>query len=353
MKILVAPDSFKECLPAREVAAAVSQAVRETLPTAQVLEFPLADGGEGTLDVLCSALGGMVFPAEVSDPLGRPIRARYGVAGHTAIIEIAEACGLGLLSADERNPLLTSTKGVGELLLAAAGHGCTHYLIGLGGSATCDGGAGMLSVPGLRETLSGAGVEVLCDVDNPFVGPSGAARVFGPQKGASARDVEVLEQRMVRQAGILLQETGTDVSALPGAGAAGGLGGALMACFHAKAESGIGKVLDLTGFDHAVAGAGLIITGEGRSDRQTLSGKAAFGVLRRSAGVPVALLSGRIEDRAALQAAGFAHLVEVSPRDLPLSRALDAKTARRNLHRAVQNLLQEAIRPAPSPNGCS
>ena len=339
MTILVAPDSFKECLSSREVASAVAAAVREVLPSAQVLELPLADGGEGTLDVLAEALGATIFRADVTGPLGSPVRARYGVAGETAIIEIAEACGLGLLAPGERNPLLTGTQGVGELLLAATRKGCRHILVGLGGSATCDGGAGMLSVPGLREALAGATVEVLCDVDTPFVGPSGAARVFGPQKGASARDVEVLESRMVRQAAVLLAETGVDVSALPGAGAAGGLGGALMACFHATLVSGIGRVLDLIGFDQAAARADLIITGEGRSDSQTLAGKAAYGVLQRSGGMPVALLSGRIEDRAALLSAGFSRLVEVSPRDLPLSAVLDAKTARQNLRQAVKRLL--------------
>lgn len=352
MKILVAPDSYKECLPAREVAAVISQAAREALPTATVLEMPLSDGGEGTLDVLTEGLGGHLFRADVSGPLGRPVRARYGVAGETAVIEVAEACGLGLLQADERNPLLTHTRGVGELLLAAAKRGCRHFLVGLGGSATCDGGAGMLSVPGLREALSGACIELLCDVRNPFVGPQGAARVFAPQKGASARDVEELERRMLRQAALLLEQTGVDVTSLPGAGAAGGLGGAFMACFHAQAVSGIGRVLDLTGFERALDGASLVITGEGRSDNQTLSGKVPLGVLQRSGGVPVALVSGRIEDSAALQDAGFACLAEATPRDLPLAQALQAETARQNIRQAVHTLLEGLIKAAPSQFEC-
>lgn len=331
MKVIVAPDSYKECLSSREVASAVGGALRHLHPDWDIVEMPLADGGEGTAEVLTAALGGRMERAMVSDPLGRPVQARFGIAGGTAVIETAQACGLGLLKSSERNPLITDTRGVGELLLAACNRGCRHFLVGLGGSATCDGGAGMLSVPGLREALSGASIEILCDVDTPFAGADGAARVFGPQKGASPEDVEILERRMLAQAARLKADTGKDVSSVPGAGAAGGLGGALMACFGAGICSGIDKVLDLMDFDRALQDAQLVITGEGRSDRQTLAGKAAYGVLRRSGRVPVALLSGRIEDREALVSAGFRHVVEVTPRDMPLSMALEPAVARQNL----------------------
>lgn len=339
MKIVIAPDSFKECLSSREVASAIGGAVREAHPGWPVVEMPLADGGEGTVDVLTPALGGRIEWVSVSDPLGRPVCARFGIAGETAVIEVAQACGLGLLSSGERNPLLTSTRGVGELLLFAAKAGCRHFLVGLGGTSTCDGGAGMLSVPGLSEALSGVSMEILCDVDAPFVGPHGAARVFGPQKGASPEQVEILEKRMLEQAARLLVDFGMDVSTVPGAGAAGGLGGALMACFGARVCSGIDKVLDLLGFDEAVSDASLVITGEGRSDSQTLSGKAACGVLRRSGTVPVALLSGRVDESEALIAAGFSTVVEVSPRSMPLSRALEPAVARQNLYTAAKALL--------------
>lgn len=345
MKIIVAPDSYKDCLPAGEVAALMASALRDMHPDWEVLELPLSDGGEGLLDVLLPALGGRMLEADVKDPLGRPVRARFGLAGETAVIEVAEACGLRLLSAEERNPLITSTYGVGELLLAARKAGARHFLLGLGGSATCDGGAGMMQVPGLCEALAGCTFELLCDVENPFIGPKGAARVFAPQKGASEADVEVLEKRLTALAGQMLKETGVDVRNLPGAGAAGGLGGAFMAWFGASSVSGIERVLELLRFDSMVEGADLIISGEGKSDAQTLMGKVPQGVLRHAHGIPVALLSGRIEGRPALLEAGFDRLIEVSPRSLPLEEALKPEVAAHNIRDAVAAGLL-TIRPA-------
>ena len=297
--------------------------------------MPLADGGEGTVDAVTRALGGEILSARVCGPLGLQVDALYGIAGDTAVIEVAQACGLQLVEPTERNPLVATSRGVGELLLAAREHGCSHLIIGLGGTATCDGGAGMLSVPGLREAMAGASVELLCDVDNPFLGPRGAARVFAPQKGASPSDVEVLESRMASMAARILSETGVDVSAVPGAGAAGGLGGALMAYFGARLRGGIDRILDILGFDKAVASADMVITGEGKSDAQTLSGKAPYGVLKRSGSVPVVLLSGRIENRDALLAAGFHTVLESSPRNLPLSTLLTPSVALSNLRHAI------------------
>lgn len=344
MKILLAPDSYKECLSSREVAAVMAAAVSEVLPACSVVSLPLADGGEGTLDVWVHALGGTLQETVVSDPLGRPVPAQFGLAGETAFIEVARACGLALLAPSERHPLETSTYGVGELLLAACSRGCKRIVMGLGGSATCDGGEGMMRVGGLREALQGVEIELLCDVDAPFVGPLGAARVFGPQKGATPDEVEALERRMLERAAVLAAETGLDVSRMPGAGAAGGLGGALMAFFGARYVSGIDRILSLTGFDAAVADASLVITGEGRSDLQTLQGKVAMGVLRRSGAVPVALVSGCIEDAEALRAAGFRYLQEVSPRTLPLVEALRPEIAREHLYRAVGDLLTSWIK---------
>lgn len=335
MKIVIAPDSYKGCLPAREVAAAMAAGVRATRPDATVVTLPLADGGEGTLEILTEALGGSLREAAVSDPLGRRIRAKYGTAGTLAVIEVAQACGLGLLSPAERNPLTATTRGVGELILAAYRDGCRRFLVGLGGSATCDGGAGMLAVPGIREALQETTFELLCDVRAPFIGPDGAARVFAPQKGASPADVELLEQRMTELAGQFARETGADVSALPGAGAAGGLGGALMAYAGAAMTSGVDKIIDLVGFDQAIQDADWILTGEGRSDAQTLLGKVPYGVLRRAGRIPVALVSGAIVDSSSLLEAGFAALIPVSPTDLPLQEALRPEVATANIKAAV------------------
>ena len=318
MKIILAPDSFKECLTATQVAQAMAQAVHEVCPSAQWVSMPLADGGEGTLDVLAPALGASIREATVSDPLGRPVAARYGVAGETAVIA-----------------LIASSRGVGELLMAACADGCRHFLVGLGGSAICDGGVGMMSVPGIRDLAS---VELLCDVNAPFVGPSGAARAFGPQKGASPQDVEVLEGRMTEWARQMLAETGVDVRQMPGAGAAGGLGGAFMAYFGALKVSGIGRILELVRFSEAVKEASLVITGEGRSDAQTLLGKVPLGVLQNAVKFPVALVSGRIDDREALVSAGFHPVVEVSPRNLPLREALIPSVALQNIQSAVKTL---------------
>ena len=339
MKVVVAPDSYKGCLSAREVAATMASALRSRHPGWNVVEHPLADGGEGTVDVVVPAVGGTFCEAPVSDPLGRPVTARVGLHGDTAVVEVSEACGLRRLAPEERNPLIAHTYGVGELLLAAHAQGARRFLVGLGGTATCDGGAGMMRVPGLRETLASCSFEILCDVQVPFIGPEGAACRYAPQKGASPEDVRLLEKRMEALAGIMLSETGVDVLRLPGTGAAGGLAGAFMAYFGAENVSGIDRILDLTGFDAVVEGADLVVTGEGKSDRQTLSGKVALGVLRRSGDVPVALLSGRIENAEALVAEGFSKLVQVSPEGLPLEAAMDPENAKENLRRAVTSML--------------
>ncbi len=337
MRIIVAPDSFKECLPAREVAAVMADAARKRWPGAEVVEIPLADGGEGTLDALVGPLKAGLETVLVRDPLGREVTAKLGIVGKTALVEVAQACGLQLLKPQERNPLKASSYGVGELLLAAYEKGCRHFIVGLGGSAICDGGKGMLEVPGLQ-AVKDITVELLCDVDAPFVGPKGAARVFAPQKGASPEEVEVLETRMMNLAARMEKETGVDVRQMPGAGAAGGLGGALMACLGARKVSGIGRILELVHFSDAVEDASLVITGEGQSDAQTLQGKVPYGVLQNAKGTPVALLSGRIVDRPALESAGFHPVVEVSPRHLSLREALTPSIARRNIQSAVKTL---------------
>lgn len=335
MKIIVAPDSYKGCLTAKEVAGAITQTLKESCPDAEIITIPLADGGEGTVEILSEALDCLIQTATVTDPLGRKVQAKYAVKGDTAIIEVAEACGMKLLRKEELSPLKASTRGVGELLMAARKNGADHLIIGLGGTATCDGGEGMMTVPGIRETLKGARIELLSDVDNPFTGKDGAARIFAPQKGASKADIEILEHRLTQIAQRILQETGRDITNLPGAGAAGGLGGALAGWFGATVSSGIDRILDLVQFDKHIQGADLIITGEGKSDLQTLHGKVPVGVLRRSDGIPVTLLSGRIDAKAELLKAGFTSLIEVTPREIPLHIALQPEVAILNIRAAL------------------
>jgi len=357
MKIIVAPDSFKECLGAEEVARAMAAGLREAVSMAagvqgagggkeplEVVEMPLADGGEGTVRVLAAALGARIVRATVTGPLGEPVEAEYALvddaSGPAAILEVASACGLPLVPPEKRNPLHTTSRGVGELILDALEKGCKHILIGLGGTSTCDGGVGMLSVPGLREKAAGVTFQALYDVDCPFYGPMGAARVFGPQKGASPEEVELIDQKMQAMAEEILRETGLDLQTIPGAGAAGGLGGAMAAYLGARMRSGVDGIMDLIDFDGAVKDADLILTGEGKSDAQTLKGKAPLGVLRRSKGVPVALVSGAINDREELGKAGFRYLLPVTPEGTPRELAIDPETAVENIKKAVTALIQ-------------
>ncbi len=339
MKIVVAPDSFKECLDAGEVASAIAEGIFSVSPDAEVRLIPLSDGGEGMTEILAESLGGELVPAKVTGPMGETVEAWFGRVGNTAILDVASACGLTLVPKERRKPLIATSRGVGELIVAAKNSGCEELLIGLGGSATCDGGEGMMSVPGLRDIASGVKIKVLCDVDNPFLGIRGAARVFGPQKGADPQMVEMLEKRLELQAERILSQTGVDVSMMPGAGAAGGLGGALHAYLGAELVPGIETVLDIVGFDKEIVDADLIITGEGTSDLQTLSGKVPIGVLRRSKGIPVILVSGRVKDRESLLAAGFAAAVQVTPEGIPTSEAIKPEIAKANLRLATSRLL--------------
>lgn len=340
-KIVIACDSYKGCLSSSEVARAAAEGVAEVYPDCEIVRLAVADGGEGTVDSLVETLGGHLEWAEVSDPLGRPVKAVYGVAGDLAIIESAAACGLTLLTKEERNPLVTTTKGLGELILAAIGKGCRRFLIGLGGSATNDGGMGMISADGFLERTRGLSFTVACDVDTPYIGPHGASRVFGPQKGASEEDVEILEERLRGYALKILKDTGIDVSYLAGAGAAGGLGGAFRAYLGAELKRGVDLVLDQIGFDSIIDGADLVITGEGCSDYQTLKGKTASGVLERAerARVPVALVSGAVKDEQMLRDGGFQIIAAVSPHDMPLEEAMRPETAESNIYKTIKRLL--------------
>jgi len=368
-KILVASDSFKGSLSSGAVAKAASEAICAVFPDCETIAAEVADGGEGTADALCRALGGRKVSAEVHDPLGRPVAAFYALIGKKAVIEMASASGLTLLSPEERNPLSTSTFGTGELILDAYRRGCREFLVAIGGSATCDGGAGMLSALGVRFfdasggplsgrgcdlaridsmdltglKISGCKFDVACDVDTPFCGPDGAAAVFGPQKGAGPEEVRILEAGMSHFAELILKQTGTDISRKPGAGAAGGLGGAFHVFLGATLRKGIDLVLDALSFDTLLAGANLVITGEGQADFQTPKGKTAAGVLQRAraAGIPTLLLAGRVEPCPELAAMGFCDILEVTPRTQPLSEALLPSNAAANIKAALTAWLRK------------
>jgi glycerate kinase len=326
MTVLVCPDSFKDCARSAVVAAALARGVRRAWPRAAVYELPLADGGEGTVDALVSATGGEYQETRVHGPLGDRIEARWGVLGDgaTAVMEMAAASGLELVPPPQRDPRLTSSRDTGELLRAALDHGARHIILGIGGSATNDGGAGMAQALGVKlrdergQDLAPGGaalarlaqlgvccldtrirdvrLEVACDVTNPLCGPRGASAVYGPQKGASPVVVAELDAALDHWAKMLRSELGKDVADTPGAGAAGGLGAGLLAFCGATLRSGIDLVLEAVDFDRHLAGADLIITGEGRIDASTLEGKTICGVLRRAhaAGVPVVAVGGSV-----------------------------------------------------------
>lgn len=339
MKVVVAPDSFKECLDAAAVAAILSDEVSRIRPDAEVIYCPLSDGGEGFCEIVTDALGGEILHHVVTGPLGAAVESSFGRVGETAIIDAASACGLQMVPVLERNPLVTTSRGLGELLLAAYGCGCTRVLVGIGGTATCDGGEGMMSVPGLKDLRGKISVEILVDVNTPFLGPRGAVAVFAPQKGATPGMMESLEERMRDCSQKILEETGKDVSDYPGAGAGGGIAGALMAYLDGSLRSGADALLEMLHLEDIVRGADCIITGEGKSDSQTLSGKVPQKVLEHSGGVPVILLSGKIEEREALLEAGFHQLVQVTPDCIPMEEALKAEVAERNLREAVRTVL--------------
>ena len=290
--------------------------------------------------LLTEAMCGDIVSARVTGPLGEPAYCTYGRVGETAILDAASCCGLQLVPEGRRNPLLTTSRGLGELMMEAFGKGCRSFIIGLGGSATCDGGEGMMSAEGILELEGAVSIDVLCDVRNPFVGENGAAKIFGPQKGAYPEDVILLEKRMLERAAKIMDDTGIDVSSLPGTGAAGGLAGALYAYLGAELRPGIAAVLDYLDFDSIASGAGWIITGEGRSDNQTLSGKVPMGVLMNASESKVALLSGIITDKKALADVGFSRLIEVTPPGVPLSEALNPAVAEENLRNAAREFLR-------------
>ena len=355
MKWLVAPNAFKGSLTASEAAAAISRGIHSALPDVQIIEVPLADGGDGTAEVLLRALGGRLVTATVEDPLGRPISATYALVedGKTAVIEMAAAAGLTLLTPDERNPLITSTYGVGQLIAHAVGMCVNEIIVGIGGSATNDGGAGAMQALGVRfldsdgKELGRGGAELLrlshidtnhmrfplgevrlivaSDVTNPLTGPEGASAMYGPQKGASAGDVELLDSALRRYASIIREQLGIDVERIPGSGAAGGLGAGLAAVLHGDIQPGIEVVMQAVRFDELLGGTNVVVTGEGKLDAQTSQGKVIAGVVRhaRKFKIPVVAMVGRTEiTTEQATALGLTRVVRIATTDITVEEAM-------------------------------
>lgn len=375
MKVVIASDSFKGSLTSREVADAVEEGLRIHLPHCEVIKLGIADGGEGTVESLVETLGGEYIDTTVADPLGRPITARYGIIdnGKTAIIEMAAASGLPLLKEEDRNPMLTTTYGTGEMIADAIRRGCRKILMGIGGSATNDAGVGALRALGFRffdgegNTLIGGGeilskidkidnshvqqgvseceFRVACDVTNPLYGKEGAAYIFAPQKGATPEMVELLDKGLQNFARVVEEFNGSQIATMEGAGAAGGLGGGVTALLGAKLERGIDMVLGAIDFAHIVESCDLVITGEGRIDKQTIMGKAPCGVLAISTkhAVPTIAIGGSIVWCDELLNCGFTAIEVVTPKEMPLEEAMHPSVARENVRNATERIVHKYI----------
>jgi len=363
MKIVLAPDSFKGNLTSQQVASALEKGIKRVIPNANCIKVPMADGGEGTVQSLVEATGGKFIRKRVKGPAGRPVSARYGILsdGKTAVIEMAEASGLPDVEGTmDKNPMKTTTYGTGQLMMDAINKGVTHIILGLGGSATIDGGAGMAQALGIRfldkkgcelkelgaggmlnkvasidmsgmdSRMKKAKVTVASDVENPLCGKKGAAYVFGPQKGATPVMVKNLDENLKHFAGIIKKELRKDVMKLKGAGAAGGLGAGLVAFTGAKLKSGVDIVVEATGLEKHLKGADLCITGEGRVDFQTAFGKTPSGVAKaaRKQKVQTIAIGGALTDDArGVFEHGIDGLASACARDMSLQEAMSNSRA--------------------------
>jgi len=368
MRVVIAPDSFKESLSAHEVTVQIAAGFREIFPDAVYDLLPLADGGEGTVAAMVAATGGRIVSISVTGPLGTPVIAFYGLTGdgRTAIIEMAAASGLMLVSTGQRNPLITTTYGTGELIRSALDAGVSRIVVGIGGSATNDGGAGMLQalgmkmldwegrdigfgggalarlacldVAGLDSRLGQVTIDVACDVENPLLGVNGASAVFGPQKGATPEMVGQLDANLAHYAAVISRDMKLEVAMAPGAGAAGGMGAALLA-LGGQLRPGIDIILDAVGFEAIARDADLIITDEGRIDSQTVCGKTPHGVARiaKRLGKPVIAIAGSLAtDVGVVYAHGIDAVFGVVPRPCSLEDAL--ANAAENIRLAARNI---------------
>lgn len=372
MKILIAVDSYKGSLTSLEAGQAIQAGIQNVSATHNTEIIPIADGGEGILSVMLHTLGGKVQTVSVQNPCMEPIEAGYGIStdGGTAFIEMANASGLPLIPNSKRDPMETTTYGTGELIRDALEKGCKEFIIGIGGSATNDAGTGMLQALGYRfldkdgnplgqggkilenivhictqnvhKELKNAHFIVACDVNNPFYGPNGAAHIFARQKGANDSMIEELDRGMRSFANVIHQTTGKDISHVPGSGAAGGMGGGLLAFLNAELKSGAELILDLCQFKEKATNADLILTGEGRIDRQSLMGKIPGKILEigKQKGIPVIAIAGCVEDKDSLLEAGFQGVYETKPDFMPLEEAMKPDIAKRNIQQTVSYIFQ-------------
>jgi glycerate kinase len=355
VRVVVAPNALKGSLTPFEAAGAIARGVRAAQPSAEIVSLPIADGGDGTSSVMIAARGGQTRDTIVADPLGRPVRGSYGLldGGRTAVVDVATASGLALLDTAERDPLLATSRGTGKLISAALDAGCETVIIGVGGSATVDGGAGLLAALGValldsegtpipagggglsrlsridlaraHPALARAKLRVACDVDSPLLGPHGAARMFGPQKGAGPNAVLELERNLEHFADVIAKLTGREVKSIVSGGAAGGIAAGLHGVLGAALEPGIDLVLETVGFDQALVGADLVITAEGFLDEQSLRNKGPCGVGRwaRRRGVPVIALAGGIaDDVRPADFSDFAGMFSICRRPMALEEAM-------------------------------
>ncbi len=367
-KVVCAPDSFKGSLAASEVARAMERGIKSFCPEAEVVKLPLSDGGEGLVDSLVAATKGKKKNTVVTDPLGRKVEAGYGILGDgQGVMEMAAASGLPLVAPEELNPLRTTTFGTGELLQALLDEGCRTVIVGIGGSATNDGGIGMLqalggrffdsegkelgwgggelnkladfNLEGLDPRIEKTEIKVACDVDNPLTGENGATRVYGPQKGATLKMIEELERGLGHFGDLIREKKGIEVNSYPGSGAAGGLGAGMMVFLGGKLQPGVDLVLDTVRFEDKIKGADLVITGEGRLDKQTIYGKTALGVVRRSKKIPVVAVGGWVEPEIALlREEGLTAFFSILDRPRSLEEAM--KIAPMLLERSCEEIIR-------------
>ena len=371
-KIIIAPDSFKGSLTSIEVANAIEEGIKNVITNCEIVKLPIADGGDGTMDTLVSALKGKKIKIKAHDPLMRPIKVEYGLVqnGKTAVIEMAIANGLTLLDIAEQNPSATTTFGTGEIIKDALKRGCHSFLIGIGGSATNDAGTGMLKALGYRfidkngkETdgtgnslskitkidesrvmpeLKEAQFTIACDVNNPISGPNGAAYVYAPQKGASEQMVKELDEGMESFRLLIEKVKGLHLNTIPGTGAAGGLGGGFVAFLYAELKPGIEMVLQAIDFDKHLLNSVLVITAEGKLDKQTAMGKAASGILDAASQkkIPVIAIGGTVEDKEVLLKRGFSSLFSTTPSTMPLQEAMQKDIAKRNIIKTTEQIIK-------------
>lgn len=382
-KIVVAVDSFKGCATSSQIARAAAEGIHGIMPGCEVVEVHVGDGGEDTVAAIVETTGGRWVDCRVHGPLGEDIDARYGILSDgTAAIEMAAAAGLTLIPAADRNPLYTSTYGMGEMVADAIGRGSRKFLICLGGSATNDAATGMLSALGFRFTgddglplppcgsslrhinkidckdaipqLAECRFTVACDVRNPFYGPDGAACVFAPQKGAKPEDVRTLDDGLRSFASVLKLTTGVDVAAMPGAGAAGGMGGGMVAILGAELKPGIEMALDAIGFDRILEDTDLVITGEGRIDAQTAMGKTPYGVMLRARrqGIPTIAIGGAVSETDVLIDAGFTAVLPILPYPCSLDEAMATDFTLANIRRTLRQCTRLiTLHPSIPPQG--